>query len=97
MGRAIYNNLFCSGLLDEAKELLKKENININCFEEIEDAALGNGGLGRLAACYLDSAATQNLPLDGYGIRYGYGLFKQSFKNGFQHESVDNWRRLGDP
>lgn len=97
MGRAIYNNLFCSGLLDEAKELLKKENININCFEEIEDAALGNGGLGRLAACYLDSAATQNIPLDGYGIRYGYGLFKQSFKNGFQHESVDNWRRLGDP
>ena len=97
MGRAIYNNLFCSGLLDEAKDALKDEGLNINAFEEIEDQALGNGGLGRLAACYLDSAATCNLPLSGYGIRYGYGLFKQTFDMGFQHEEIDNWRRLGDP
>ncbi|MDO5329677.1 MAG: glycogen/starch/alpha-glucan phosphorylase [Coriobacteriia bacterium] len=97
MGRAIYNNLFCSGLLDEATDILKEDGIDINCFEEIEDAALGNGGLGRLAACYLDSAATCNLPLDGYGIRYGYGLFKQTFDKGFQNEDIDNWRRIGDP
>lgn len=97
MGRAIYNNLFCTGLLKPTTEILKHEKINIDCFEEIEDAALGNGGLGRLAACYLDSAATCNLPLDGYGIRYGYGLFKQTFDKGFQHEEIDNWRRLGDP
>lgn len=97
MGRAIYNNLFCSGLLDEAEGILEEEGIQINCLEEIEDQALGNGGLGRLAACYLDSAATCNLPLDGYGIRYGYGLFRQTFDKGFQHEEIDNWRRLGDP
>lgn len=97
MGRAIYNNLFCSGLLNAADNILKHEKISIDCFEEIEDAALGNGGLGRLAACYLDSAATCNLPLTGYGIRYGYGLFKQSFVNGFQHEEIDNWKRIGDP
>lgn len=90
MGRAIYNNLFCSGLLDVANGVLKKEKIQLDCFEEIEDAALGNGGLGRLAACYLDSAATHNLPLVGYGIRYGFGLFKQTFDCGFQHEEVDN-------
>ena len=90
MGRAIYNNLFCSNLLEEARDILAEEGISLDCFEEIEDQALGNGGLGRLAACYLDSAATHNLPVTGYGIRYGYGMFKQYFDNGFQNEAVDN-------
>ena len=77
VGRAVYNNLFCTGLYGEAKFLLEEKGFDIGDFEEIEDAALGNGGLGRLAACFLDSAASCDIPLDGYGIRYGFGLFKQ--------------------
>ena len=97
MGRMMYNNLYCLGILDDVKKLLKKKGIDINVFEDIDDAALGNGGLGRLAACYLDSAATQEVPLDGYGIRYKYGLFKQLIKDGYQVESADNWQRFEDP
>lgn len=97
VGRAIYNNLFCTGLLDDVKNALKKSGADIDKMEEIEDAALGNGGLGRLAACFLDSAATLGLPLDGYGIRYRFGLFKQYFENGFQKEALDDWSRFGDP
>lgn len=97
VGRAIYNNLFCLKKSDEVAEILKKYGSNINLMEEVEDAALGNGGLGRLAACFLDSAATLALPLDGYGIRYKFGLFKQSFENGFQKEHLDDWTRYGDP
>ncbi|MBQ5630756.1 MAG: glycogen/starch/alpha-glucan phosphorylase [Ruminococcus sp.] len=97
MGRMMYNNLYCLGILDEVKKLLKKKGIDINVFEDIDDAALGNGGLGRLAACYLDSAATQEVPLDGYGIRYKYGLFKQLIKDGYQVEVADNWQRFEDP
>lgn len=97
MGRMMYNNLYCLGILDEVTKLLKKKGIDINVFEEIDDAALGNGGLGRLAACYLDSAATQEVPLDGYGIRYKYGLFKQLIKDGYQVEVADNWQRFKDP
>ena len=78
VGRAVYNNLLCLDLLDSTAEGLKELGADINEFEEIEDAALGNGGLGRLAACFLDSAAALGLPLDGYGIRYKYGLFKLS-------------------
>ena len=96
-GRSVYNNLFALGILDEVKAAFASKGLDLNMFEEIEDDALGNGGLGRLAACYLDSAATMNLPLDGYGLRYKYGLFKQSFKDGFQVESADDWLRFGYP
>ncbi len=97
MGRMMYNNLYCLDILDDVKSILAKKGIDINVFEEIDDAALGNGGLGRLAACFLDSAATQDVPLDGYGIRYKYGLFKQSIVDGFQVETADDWQRFGDP
>lgn len=97
IGRLIYDNLLNLGLTDAAKELLEEHGIDFGVFEEIEDAALGNGGLGRLAACFLDSAATHSIPLDGYGIRYKYGLFKQHFEMGFQKEDADNWQRFGDP
>ena len=97
MGRMMYNNLYCLGILEEITKQLKKKGIDINTFEEIDDAALGNGGLGRLAACYLDSAATQEVPLDGYGIRYKYGLFKQLIHDGYQVEVADNWQRFEDP
>ena len=97
MGRMMYNNLYCLGILEDVTKPLKKKGIDINVFEDIDDAALGNGGLGRLAACFLDSAATQEVPLDGYGIRYKYGLFKQLIENGYQVETADNWQRFEDP
>ena len=97
MGRAVYNNLLCLGLLNTAEDAFAQLGRSLNELEEIEDAALGNGGLGRLAACFLDSAATHNLPLDGYGIRYKYGIFKQTIENGFQCEYADDWQRFGDP
>lgn len=97
VGRAIYNNLLCLGILDSTAEELEQLGADIAQFEQVEDAALGNGGLGRLAACFLDSAASLGLPLDGYGIRYKYGLFKQGIKDGFQTETADDWQRKGDP
>ncbi len=97
IGRLVNSNLLNLGLLEEAKEFFSEHNLDINMFEDIEDNALGNGGLGRLAACFLDSAATQSIPLDGYGIRYKYGIFKQYFEDGFQKEIPDNWQRFGDP
>ncbi len=97
IGRLIYSNLLNLGLLGETKELLEASGIDIGIFEDIEDDALGNGGLGRLAACFIDSAATQDIPLDGYGIRYKYGLFKQYFEDGFQKEKADDWQAYGDP
>lgn len=97
MGRAIYANLYNLGRLDQVKEWMEQRGIDITVFEEIEDAALGNGGLGRLAACYLESGATVGIPLDGYGIRYKYGLFRQEFVDGFQRERADDWQRCGDP
>ncbi|MGX8700002.1 glycogen/starch/alpha-glucan phosphorylase [Caproiciproducens sp.] len=96
-GRLIYSNLQNLGLLNQLSELFHENNIDVAAFEEIEDAALGNGGLGRLAACFLDSAATQGISLNGYGIRYRYGLFRQHFENGFQKETVDDWQQFGDP
>ena len=97
VGRAVYNNLLCLGLYDETESVLGEMGKSLSELEEIEDATLGNGGLGRLAACFLDSAATLDLPLDGYGIRYKYGLFKQGIENGFQTETADDWTRFGDP
>ncbi len=97
MGRMIYNNLLCLGVTKEVGELLRDAGASLDVFEEVEDCALGNGGLGRLAACFLDSAATLDLPLDGYGIRYKYGLFKQKISGGFQLEDADDWTRFGDP
>ena len=97
VGRAVFNNLLNLGITDEVEAVLKEAGCSLSSLEEIEDAALGNGGLGRLAACFMDSAATLNLPLDGYGIRYKYGLFKQKIKDGFQIETADDWTKYGDP
>ena len=97
VGRLVYNNLFCMGLLDETMKSLKEKGVDPASMEDIEDDAFGNGGLGRLAACFLDSAVTCNVPLTGYGLRFRYGLFKQSFVDGRQHEEPDDWSRFGDP
>ena len=97
IGRLVYNNLFNLGILDEMRRAFAERGVDLSCLEEIEDAALGNGGLGRLAACYLDSAVTCGVPLSGYGLRYRFGLFKQSFENGAQKESADDWAKYGDP
>ena len=97
VGRAIFNNLLAMGITKDVTEALREHGFDINSFEKIEDAALGNGGLGRLAACFLDSAVTQNYSLNGYGIRYKYGLFKQKFQDGNQVEEGDNWTKHGDP
>ncbi|MDF2586313.1 MAG: GlyP [Anaerocolumna sp.] len=97
IGRLIYSNLLNMGLFHQFTELMSENNLDIRVFEDIEDAALGNGGLGRLAACFLDSGATVGVTLNGYGIRYKYGIFKQYFDNGFQMEEADNWTKFGDP
>lgn len=97
MGRALGNNLINLGLLGEVKEVLAEYGIDYNKIEdEEEDSALGNGGLGRLAACFLDSLATLNLPGQGYGIRYRNGIFNQSFKDGYQVEKPETWLKYGD-
>lgn len=97
VGRLVYSNLQNLGLLERCKEYLRKNGFDPGIFESIEDDALGNGGLGRLAACFLDSAATHAIPLYGYGIRYRYGLFRQYFEKGFQKETADDWQKVGDP
>ncbi len=97
IGRMVFNNLYCLGVLGEVREKLRERGADLAALEDIEDAALGNGGLGRLAACFLDSAATMALPLDGYGIRYKFGLFKQLFVDGMQCETADDWQTDGDP
>jgi len=98
IGRLVYSNLFNLGILDEMKKLFAERGVDLAVLEDIEDAALGNGGLGRLSACFLDSAASTNIPLSGYGLRYKFGLFKQSFDaNGSQKENADDWTKYGDP
>ena len=98
IGRLVYSNMFNLGILDEMKKLFAEQGVDLAILEDIEDAALGNGGLGRLAACFLDSAASTNTPLSGYGLRYKFGLFKQGFDaNGSQTEMADDWSKYGDP
>ena len=98
IGRLVYSNLYNLGILDEMKKLFAERGVDLAILEDIEDDALGNGGLGRLAACFLDSAASCNLPLSGYGLRYKFGLFKQRFDgNGSQVENADDWTKYGDP
>src|SRR5574344_1528011 len=98
MGRALSNNLINLGIKDEVKKVLKDMNINYDVIEDEEpDAGLGNGGLGRLAACFLDSLATLDYPGHGYGIRYEYGMFEQKIENGYQVEYPDRWLRHRDP
>lgn len=97
IGRLVYSNLYNMGLFDQFAQLMEENNIDIRVFEDTPDAALGNGGLGRLAACFLDSGATLGITLHGYGIRYQYGLFEQYFEDGFQKELPDDWQRFGDP
>ncbi len=98
MGRALGNNLISLQMYDEVKALLEEMNIDLNKIEEIEeDAGLGNGGLGRLAACFMDSGAVMNIPLQGYGIRYSNGLFAQKIVEGAQVEEADEWLKYGDP
>ena len=98
MGRALLNNLSNLGLVEKAREALAAYGLDLGqVLEEEPDAALGNGGLGRLAACFLDSCATLDLPVRGYGILYRYGLFKQLFDNGFQTEHPDPWMEEGYP
>ena len=98
VGRLVYSNLYNLGILGELRNLFAERGVDLAVLEDVEDAALGNGGLGRLAACFLDSAASCNIPLSGYGLRYRFGLFKQKFDhNGSQVETADDWTKFGDP
>src|SRR5438477_2900850 len=98
MGRALENNLINLGLYETARDGLKMLNLEMpHVLEEEIDAGLGNGGLGRLAACFLDSMATLDIPGYGYGIRYEFGMFDQEIKEGWQVEKPDEWLRLGNP
>jgi starch phosphorylase len=98
IGRSLANNV-TNLLLDPlAKQAVKQKNLDwISLLEQEPDAGLGNGGLGRLAACFLDSMATMQLPAMGYGLRYEYGIFRQTIQDGWQHEQPDNWLRRPDP
>ena len=98
IGRSLANNV-TNLLLDPlVQQAVQEKGIDwLELIEEEPDAGLGNGGLGRLAACFLDSMATMQLPATGYGLRYEYGMFKQSIVNGWQQENADNWLRSADP
>ena len=97
IGRQVYSNLYNLGILDEMRRLFAEKGVDLAILEDIEDDALGNGGLGRLAACFLESAASLDIPLTGYGLRYRFGLFKQRFENCNQKELADDWSKYGDP
>jgi starch phosphorylase len=98
IGRSLANNVTNLLLDDLTKEAVKQEKLDwFELLEQEPDAGLGNGGLGRLAACFLDSLATMQIPAMGYGLRYEYGIFKQTIQDGWQHEVPDNWLRRPDP
>ncbi|MDA3833836.1 MAG: glycogen/starch/alpha-glucan phosphorylase, partial [Spirochaetales bacterium] len=98
MGRSMTNNIINLGLEKELKKALNDLGYTYEEIIEHEvDAGIGNGGLGRLAACFLDSLATMDLPAFGYGLRYNYGIFRQKIKNGYQLEQPDDWLRFGNP
>jgi len=98
VGRSLHNNLLNLGLLEDAREAAAGLGGDLDqILDEEDDAALGNGGLGRLAACFLDSAATMDMPVFGYGINYEYGCFRQVIDNGWQREYPDTWRQNGTP
>jgi glycogen phosphorylase len=98
LGRSLGNNIANMKVEPIVADLLRRQNADGAKLADAEpDAGLGNGGLGRLAACYLDSLATLKIPAIGYGLRYEYGMFRQEIKNGYQVECPDNWLRLGDP
>src|SRR5208337_4975260 len=98
IGRSLTNNVINLLLDPLVKRAAEQQNLDwLDLVEQEPDAGLGNGGLGRLAACFLDSMATMQLPATGYGLRYEYGIFKQSFANGWQQENPDNWLRDTDP
>ena len=98
LGRSLANNVTNLLLQSFTTNAAKQKDVDLlSLLEQEPDAGLGNGGLGRLAACFLDSMATLHLPAMGYGLRYEYGIFKQTIQNGWQHEQGDNWLRRGDP
>jgi starch phosphorylase len=98
IGRSLTNNITNLLLSPIVDDVIKRNTLDwLGLLEEEPDAGLGNGGLGRLAACFLDSMATMQLPAMGYGLRYEYGMFRQSIENGWQHEQPDNWLRRPDP
>ncbi len=97
IGKPVYKNLLCLGIEEEIEDVLNSYERSIKEFESLPDELLGNGGLGRLAACFLDSAANLGVALDGYGIRYRFGLFKQTIENGFQIEKIEDSIEYNDP
>src|SRR5512133_1122839 len=98
IGRSLANNVMNLRLDPVAKQLIDEKKLDpLEIMEQEPDAGLGNGGLGRLAACFMESAATLQLPAIGYGLRYEYGIFKQSIRNGWQQETPANWLRAPDP
>ena len=98
IGRSLTNNITNMLLSPLVSDIVERESLDwVGLLEEEPDAGLGNGGLGRLAACFLDSMATMQLPAMGYGLRYEYGMFRQSIEDGWQHEQADNWLRRPDP
>ncbi len=96
IGKLTKSNLYNLGLLEKTEKMLNEHGRSLNEFENFDDLALGNGGLGRLAACFLDSAASIDIPLDGYGIRYRYGYFRQRIENDAQKEEADDWLKFTD-
>src|ERR1700739_3949036 len=98
IGRSLENNLFNLGIIDQCRDFLGRNGIDLQLlFDEEVDAGLGNGGLGRLAACMLDSLATMGMPGYAYGINYEFGLFRQHINHGYQVEQPDSWRREMSP